>query len=159
MNDILAYHIVWTTYGTWLPGDIRGWVKKRIWGIQEPDPKTEQSARDGMAEPPVLLTPEQQAIVRETILKHCSIRGWHIHASNVRTNHVHLVVTADCNWEVVRDQLKAWCSRRLSDAAGLSKSVATKAGRRHWFTEGGNAEYIDSEDYLANAIIYVNERQ
>lgn len=159
MSDILAYHIVWTMYGTWLPGDWRGWVKKRISGIQEPDPKVEQAARDRLAEPPVLLSAEQQAIVRKTFRKHCSIRGWRIHALNVRSNHVHLVVTADCSWEVVRDQIKAWCLRRLSDAAGLTEPVAKKAGRRHWFTEGGDAEYIDSQEYLVNAIFYVNEKQ
>jgi hypothetical protein len=26
--SILAYHLTWTTYGTWLSGDIRGWIKK-----------------------------------------------------------------------------------------------------------------------------------
>src|SRR5262249_46358121 len=30
----LAYHIVWTTYGTWLPGDWRGWIKKK--GFRNP---------------------------------------------------------------------------------------------------------------------------
>jgi hypothetical protein len=23
----IAYHLTWTTYGTWLPGDSRGWVQ------------------------------------------------------------------------------------------------------------------------------------
>ena len=52
MSDVLAYHIVWTTYGTWLPGDWRGWVKKRVWGVQEPDPATKTAARGRMAEEP-----------------------------------------------------------------------------------------------------------
>ena len=26
-DDPLAFFITWTTYGTWLPGDDRGWVK------------------------------------------------------------------------------------------------------------------------------------
>ena len=54
---------------------------------------------------------------------------------------------------------KAWCSRKLSDAAGLVRAVAKKAGRRHWFTEGGDKELIDTEEYLANATSYVLERQ
>jgi hypothetical protein len=28
MNEPLAYYLTWTTYGTWLPGDERGWVAK-----------------------------------------------------------------------------------------------------------------------------------
>ena len=26
MPEPLAYYLTWTTYGTWLPGDERGWV-------------------------------------------------------------------------------------------------------------------------------------
>ena len=28
MDEPLAYFLTWTTYGTWLPGDGRGWVEK-----------------------------------------------------------------------------------------------------------------------------------
>jgi REP element-mobilizing transposase RayT len=156
---ILAYHIVWTTYGTWLPGDWRGWVLKGVSGIQSPDPDLERDARERMVEEIVLLSPEQRAIVERTIAEHCRIRGWHLHAVNARSNHIHVVVTADRKPDDVRDQFKAWCSRKLSDAAGLTKAVARKAGRRHWFTEGGDAEVIEHPDYLENAIRYVLEGQ
>ena len=36
MPDPLAYFITWATYGTWLPGDERGWVEYRH-GWQLPD--------------------------------------------------------------------------------------------------------------------------
>lgn len=156
---VLAYHITWTTYGTWLPGDARGWVKWGEWGVQPPDPGREREACQRMVESAVVLTAEQRALVEQTIRDHCRIRGWELHAVNVRTNHVHVVVTADRDAAEVMNQLKAWCSRKLSDAAGLTRTVAKKAGRRHWFTEGGNKELIDSEAYLANAITYVSERQ
>ncbi len=152
---VLAYHIVWTTYGTWLSGDARGWVK---WGepdIKPLDPDVERTNRARMVEEPVTLTPEQRALVEKTIADHCRIRGWGLHAVGVRTNHVHVVVTAERDPDDVRDQFKAWCSRKLSDAAGLTALVAKKAGRRHWFTEGGDTEFIDSEEYLHNAIQYV----
>jgi len=76
-----------------------------------------------------------------------------------RGNHVHVVVTADREPDVVRDQFKAWCSRKLSDAAGLKTAVAKKAARRHWFTEGGDCEFIRDDEYLANAIRYVLDGQ
>jgi REP element-mobilizing transposase RayT len=158
MNDILAFHIVWTTYGTWLPGDWRGWVKKRVWGILPPDPGLERKARERMAEPMVLLSDQQRAIVERTIADHCAIRKWALHAVNARTNHIHVVVTADRDPDDVRNQFKAWCSRKLSEAAGLREGVAKSAGRKHWFTEGGDAELIDNEEYLANAIWYVEHQ-
>jgi len=57
------------------------------------------------------------------------------------------------------NQLKAWCSRKLSDAANLKDSVAINAGRRRWFTEGGDKGIIHDEEYLRNAIRYVLEGQ
>jgi REP element-mobilizing transposase RayT len=157
--SVLAYHITWTTYGTWLPGDVRGWVKAGVWGIQAPDPTEEAHAREKMAESAVILTTQQRAPVEQTIRDHCRIRGWILHAVRARTNHVHTVVTADRDPDDVRDQFKAWCSRKLSDQAGLSGPVAKKAGRRRWFTEGGDTEQIEDEQYLENAVRYVMERQ
>jgi hypothetical protein len=68
-------------------------------------------------------------------------------------------IQADRDPDEVMNQLKAWCSRKLSDAAGLVGAVAKKAGRRRWFTEGGDKKRIDNEEYLANAITYVSEGQ
>jgi hypothetical protein len=45
-----TYHILWTTYGTWLPGDARGWIKKGDPYTQDPDPVLEQSARERMTD-------------------------------------------------------------------------------------------------------------
>ena len=157
--SVLAYHIVWTTNGTWLPGDARGWIKKKTLGIQVPDPKRENEAREHMAADDVVLNPAQRALVEQTIRDHCRIRGWTLHAVNVRSNHVHVVVTADREADEVMSQFKAWCSRKLSDAAGLKETVAVKAGRRRWFTEGGDKELIDEPEYLENAIRYVLEGQ
>ena len=33
-----------------------------------------------------------------------------------------------------------------------TKGDACKAGRRRWFTEGGDTEFIDTEEYLNNAV-------
>jgi REP element-mobilizing transposase RayT len=155
----LAYHLIWTTYGTWLPGDGRGWTRWGEWGVQPPDPQKENAARRRMAEATVVLSETQRALVDQTVRDHCRIRGWLLHAVNVRTNHIHVIVSADRNPDEIMNQFKAWCSRKLSDAAGLVGPVAKKAGRRRWFTEGGDKEIINSEEHLANAINYVLEGQ
>jgi REP element-mobilizing transposase RayT len=156
---VLAYHIVWTTYGTWLPGDARGWIRSGAWGVQPPDAERERFAREHMAAAAVVLTHEQRALVEQTITDHCRIRGWSLHAVKARSNHVHVVVTADRDPDTVMEQFKSWCSRKLSDAEGLTVRVGRKAGRRHWFTEGGDKERIEDEEYLENAIRYVLEGQ
>ena len=74
MGDPLAFFITWTTYGTWLPGDSRGWAKKKVWGIQSPDTQREETARKLMTEEAVILSPEQHAVVDKVIRDHCQIR-------------------------------------------------------------------------------------
>lgn len=143
--SVLAYHIIWTTYGTWLPGDARGWLKKNSPGIQPPDPEREQRAPERMAEAAVSLTKRQRGLVEQTVQEHCRIRHWTLHAVNVLSTHVHVVVTADRDADDVMNQFKAWCSRRLSDSAGLDNVVAHGAGRRRWFTEGGDKEVIENK--------------
>jgi REP element-mobilizing transposase RayT len=155
----LAYHITWTTYGTWLPGDERGWIQRGKSGIQPPDEQRQRFADLALAEDPVILTPRQRAIIEQTIAEHCRIRNWTLHAVNARSNHVHVVVTATVDADEAMKQFKAWCSRKLSDDAGLTERVAARAGRRHWFTEGGDKEMIEDETYLENAILYVKDRQ
>jgi REP element-mobilizing transposase RayT len=155
----LAYHITWTTYGTWLPGDRRGWCKKGHAGVKEPDWRVEDEARSRMAQGAVILTDSQRNSIDDTIRTHCVIRGWQLHAVNARTNHVHVVISADCEPDEVMNQLKARCSQRLSDDAGLTTPVAHKAGRRRWFTEGGDKEEIYDEEQLRNTIRYVLEGQ
>jgi hypothetical protein len=76
-----------------LPGDARGWVRWGEWGIKAPNPAQEQSALARMAESAVDLSVTQRALVEQTIRDHCRIRGWLLHAVNVRSNHVHAVVT------------------------------------------------------------------
>jgi hypothetical protein len=107
-TTVLAYHITWTTYGTRLPGDIRGWVKKRFQGIQRYDPQLERQSRQRMAEAAVLLSVAQRAVVEDTVRRHCETRNWTLHALNARSNHVHVVVTADQDANEVMRQLKAW---------------------------------------------------
>jgi REP element-mobilizing transposase RayT len=149
--DPLAFFITWTTYGSWLHGDAPGWVAKGVGGIQAPDAQKREEARARMKDEPVVLNAQQGAIVEKTIREHCEFRGWQLHAVNVRTNHVHVVVTADRAPEEVMNQFKAWCSRRLNEAEG-------GAGKR-WWTKHGSTKWINDTAYLHNAVRYVVEGQ
>jgi REP element-mobilizing transposase RayT len=160
----LAFFLTWTTYGTWLPGDQRGWVSKP--GIfQPPDPNLEASARKQLTETPITLDPEQRALVEDTIKAHCQIRGWHLHAVNGRTNHVHAVVTAPKRGpEKVMDQFKAWCTRRLKELdqsrnLRSSKKETTRMVRQKWWTQRGSKRRLFDEKSLELAIQYVLEAQ
>lgn len=93
MDDPLALFLTWTTCGAWLPGDERGWVKKPG-RFREPDAKRERTARQRNIEPELTLDAEQRDIVEKTVANHCRFRRRQLHVVNCRTQHVHLVVTA-----------------------------------------------------------------
>jgi len=155
MSAPLAYLITWTTYGTWLPGDGRGWVEAGKPGIQTPNDARRSMVRSELRYEPVQLDASQRTVVSETIRKHCDLRQWTIHALNVRSNHIHLVAAADAAPEKVMSQLKSWCSRRLNEAAYADGSCS----RRKWWTEHGSTKWINDAIYLENAVRYVLERQ
>ena len=83
-----VYFITWTTYGTWLPGDARGWRKRRR-GPQLPQPLLEQWCRKQMKGDAVLLESQDRETVEDACRQHCHVRGWHLLAVSARTNHVH----------------------------------------------------------------------
>ena len=155
----LAYLLTWTTYGSWLHGDEHGWVQSGQPGIQAPDSERQDNMRMRMTEQAVILNDSQRPLVENTIREVCQFRYWTVHAVNVRSNHVHVILSADRPPEQVLSQLKAWCSRRLSEQEGLSVQKGSRNGRRRWWTEHGSTKWINDDNYLQNAIRYVNERQ
>lgn len=151
MPDPLAFFITWTTYGTWLPGDGRGWVDYRE-GWQLPSPDLERHCRACMTEKQCLLSREERAIVQGQILETCTYRGWLHIASECRSNHVHIVIGAsDCHPNKMRDDIKAWCTRRLREQS--------RPSQKHWWAERGSNRYVWNEESLATVVQYVTEAQ
>lgn len=150
-DEPLAFFLTWTTYGTWLPGDQRGWNRKHEGKTQEPNPELEAAAKKKMTEPEFYLNESHQMVVKATIEKHCEIRGWELHVANPRTNHVHVVVTAPgYTPNIVRDQLKAWCTRKLKEAG---------VDRENMWTEGGSKKSVNTPEELERVIFYASEGQ
>ncbi len=158
MDEPLAYYLTWTTYGTWLPGDERGWVA-RPGEFRTPDPKRKEAALCLMTESALTLDAEQRRRVEDTLADHCRIRGWHLHAANCRTQHVHVIVTApQRDPAVVLDQFKAWCTRRLKELERSRRSTE-RAPRQKWWTQGGSKRWLNDAQSLEAAIQYVLEGQ
>jgi REP element-mobilizing transposase RayT len=160
LPEPLAYFLTWPTYGAWLPGDERGWVEYRN-GWRLPDPTVRREAEARMTEDACVLDLEQRQLVEETIADHCRIRGWKLHAVNCRTNHLHVVVTAPVAPKQVQVQLKAWCTRRLKDLEFRRRGIASDAPpmRQEWWAERGSRRWINDEDSLEAAILYVRDGQ
>jgi REP element-mobilizing transposase RayT len=163
MPDALAYFLTWTCYGTWLPGDERGWVKYRR-GMQLPDPSLMAKATARLAEPICLLDHQQRTVVEETIRDHCRIREWALYAVNCRSNHVHVVVGANAHPKTIREQFKAWSTRRLKELEhdrrkGAGDSRPLEGIRKNWWAERGSGLYVNDEEGLEDIVFYVREAQ
>lgn len=155
----IAYFSTWTTYGTWLPGDQRGWFR-RARGYQEPNLLRELEAALRLTEGAVTLDGDQRRLVEKTIADHCRIRQWLLHAVNARSNHVHVVVTAaDRDIKTPREQFKTWCTRKMMERDRLLLADRQIPARANWWTERGWDEYIDDENDLADVIGYVRDGQ
>ena len=148
--DPLAFFLTWTTYGSWMPGDARGWADDRG-AIREPNARLARVAAGLMRGTSVVLTCAQRDTVERVIHEHCDFRGWTLHAATCRTTHVHVVVTAaERTPDEVLGSLKARCSRQLSHRA---------KGPRTWWTRGGSRRRIYDTRSLENVVMYVVECQ
>ena len=156
MAEPLAYFITFTTYGTWLHGREPGSVDRKHNVPDTPllpaDPMVEAAARQSLRQEPYLLDEPRRAIVLRTIQEVAKHRGWRLWAAHVRSNHVHVVVTAPHPPEKVMSDFKARASRRLREEFGES------ADRDRW-TQHGSTRWLNTVDTLAAAIAYVVEQQ
>jgi REP element-mobilizing transposase RayT len=155
-SDPLAYLIPFGAYGTWLHGDERGSVDRQHAAYEtdllRPNADREQQARGRMVAPPFVLDDLARTIVVQTIREVCEYRRWPLHAAHVRTNHVHVVVTAsNVKPEKALNDFKAYASRALNRAR---HSVNADRWRRH-----GSTRYLWTEEQVAGAIRYVLEGQ
>src|SRR5690349_3878897 len=106
-NDHIAlgYLITFRGYGTWLHGDERGSVDRfhNVYGTPRlpTNHLRQEYERRRLKRPPVTLAGKQRAAVERAIRNTCEIRKWTLWAFNIRTNHVHSVVSAPCGSKTV----------------------------------------------------------
>lgn len=156
MSAPLAYFITFTTYGTWLHGREPGSVDREhnVPGTPflPPDAGLEAERRQALRQAPYWLDEPRREVVLRTIREVAQHRGWKVWAVHVRTNHVHIVVTASAKPEKVMADFKAWASRRLREVFG------EESDRDRW-TQHGSTRWLNNLAALDGAIAYVVEGQ
>ncbi len=149
----LGYLITFRCYGTWLHGDERGSIDRFHKRYKSPylprsDRRHERNQRELKSEPCVL-DAELRQIVDTAVREVCDVRQWVLHALNVRTNHVHLVVSIG--------------NTKPGRALNTFKAYATRLMRRNgnWrethspWSDKGSQRYLWNKRSLALAIDYV----
>ncbi len=148
----LGYLITFRGYGTWLHGDARGSVDRfhRTYGtpVLPPSQQRKRYEKRLLKQEAVTLDSRQRAAVESGIRETCTIRHWSLWAFNIRTNHVHAVVSANCKPEVILSALKANATRSMREAG------CWNSDRSPWVYRGSK-RYLWTEKELLDAIAYV----
>jgi hypothetical protein len=92
-KKLVGYMLTWTTYGTWLQGNKKGYVKEGK--ILEPSEALEKDNLSRLKCSPVRLNHRQKMIVETAIKKKALELNQKILAIIVYSNHVHVVVEKD----------------------------------------------------------------
>src|SRR6266545_4146556 len=147
------WFLTWRTYGTWLPGDERGFVGAVVEAtgdrVIRNAPGTPQEApsaglrdysRSIMRADAVVLESGHAAELFAQFRETAAIRGWALLALAVLSNHIHVVVRVEGDpdgADVLRD-FKCNASRRLNTAYG-------KPTCGSWWSESGSRRILRDE--------------
>jgi len=157
--------LTWTTYGTWLPGDRRGFVSNiadhESRGVRhnEPGARCDKDirglhsfAKSQLVHEPTYLNAEQAFALLEQFQETARYRGWELLAVAIMRNHIHLVVRVqdDPDPEFLLRDFKSYGSRRLNRAFG---------DRERWWTQSGSKRKLPDDAALTGAIRYVMNQE
>ena len=149
---ILAYHVVISAYGFWLPNDPRGsWSDfVRSWEIlkfgnatkvnsrrsharDEHDWQLRLRAKEALKFPPVVFNGRQALAVAHGFIKAIQESGYVIHACSIMPEHVHLVVDRnDRDIELIAGHLKGRATQQLMQEGLWFADRRPVWGRKCW---------------------------
>jgi REP element-mobilizing transposase RayT len=148
MHKTLGYLLTWTTYGTWLQGNKRGYVKDGVVVLGKNTPLANSNIEE-LKKDQITLTPDQRKIIANAIHAKANEIGQKICAISVCSNHVHIVAdytTQDLGLIVRYYKMAGQTAMRNAGLAG-----------RLW-TKGFDKRFCFDEQSLRKRIDYVNSQ-
>jgi len=148
MGKMAGYMLTWTTYGSWLQGDRRGYVKDGE--LLGENPKLREANIKSQGGNKVTLKEQEREIVRKAILHEAKKLGQKIYSLAVCSNHVHLVA--------------GYISGPINEVVGYYKNAARVALQINGFvgrvwTKGYDKRYCFDERSLKKRIDYVRRHE
>ena len=159
-KKVLAYHLIMTAYGFWLPNDPRGsWsdiVRSLDLLIFGPATKTNErssvahrshdrrarmEAKSALRYPPIKFTGHQAAAIGRGFNEAVTEAGYVVHACAIMPDHAHVVIARHSRLiETIASHLKSKASRALTMASlhpleahrADDGTVPTLWARKHW---------------------------
>ena len=149
----LAYLLTFRTYGTWHHGDARGAVDRRSHNIYGTAKMAEseqlmEKEKASQISPTFEFDEEMRSVVDKAIRDVCLFREYILLAINVRTNHVHAVVSALVKPEKITEAFKSYSTRALRMRNLVERAI--NIWSRH-----GSTRYLWKDRNVTAAIDYV----
>jgi REP element-mobilizing transposase RayT len=149
----LAYLITFRCYGTWLPGDERGSIDRFNNIYQTPYKPANKSFakfnRELLKGDPVSLNFRQREVIEKAIREVCDFRNWILRAINVRTNHVHIVISInDAKPGKALNGFKAYSTRKMRENGCWQFEYSPWSNK-------GSKRYLWNERSIETAVNYV----
>ncbi len=159
--------LTWTCYGTWLPGDARGFVGN----VRDADgthathnvpgtpyvadvPRLEAWVRQRMTGEPVSLDRADAEAMIAQFQETARVRRWKLEAASVMFNHVHLVVGVggDPDPDRVLELFKSWATRAVKKLRPLPPNGT-------FWTANGSKRKLADDAAVRAAVVYVARKQ
>jgi hypothetical protein len=148
MKKVIGYMVTFTTYGTWLQGDERGYVKDGT--VLNGNEALHYANRRAIGGQRVKLGARDKEIVKQAILNEAQQMKQKVFTILVWSSHVHVVV------ENINEP--------VGKVVGRYKAAATKELRRIGFegkvwSKGYDKRFCFSEEELSAKVDYVNKHE
>jgi len=141
---MIGYMVTWTTYGTWLQGDKRGYVKNSR--ILSQNDKLKLVNQRQQKYPMVKFNSEQKQIVQDSIIEEARRINHEIFAITVCSNHVHIVAS------VSQESIEQAVHRYKYSATLALRKFASQG--KIW-SKGFDKRFCFTDKELENKIKYV----
>ncbi len=160
------WFLTWTTYGTWLPGDERGFVgvAPNEFGrmvehnqpgtpLAAPRPALRRSAEARMNSEPVVFHIDHAEALLSQFQETTTYRHWLLVAAGIMHTHLHALigVPGDPDPDKILGDLKAYGSRRLN-------RTWTCPGDDTWWTTGGSKRKLSDAPSVEAAVNYIRHQ-
>lgn len=148
-----AYFLSFRGYGTWLHGDERFSMDRKNFNRFGGDKIVgnsglRQKEYSQLKNSPFIFNGEKRKIIDEVVREVCEYRKYHLIAINIRTNHVHCIISGGDKPESIMTTLKSYITRRFRE--NLKISSETKICSRH-----GSTKYLWTDEHIEKAVDYV----
>jgi len=148
MARMMGFMATWTTYGSWLQGSKKGYVKNGT--ILPGNPQLEKSNRALLKHDQINISKSLRIIDKNAILKEAKEIGQKVYAIAVCGNHVHIVVES--------------ISKTCGYSVGRFKKAATEELRKYGYndkgwTKGFDKRYCYNQQELEAKIQYVQRHE